>query len=55
MLPNKILPKVEYSKVLPTEITSQGLTDLSPHRAGGWPGAAVTRGTAELIKAQITN
>ena len=36
MLPNKTLPKVEYSKVLPTEITSQGLTDLSPHGASLW-------------------
>ena len=45
----------KLSIVWPTEITSQCLTDLSPHRAGGWPGAAVTRGTAELIKAQITN
>ena len=50
-----------YQKLSIVDIASQGVRSTWPTWArtepprGGWPGAAATRGAAELIKAQITN
>ena len=50
-----------YQKLSIDDIASQGVRSTWPTWArtepprGGWPGAAVRRGAAELIKAQITN